>query len=499
MNEKNIKEIRDLKKNKKKIVLCHGVFDFLHIGHITYFEQAKKYGDILVVSVTDDRYVNKGPLRPIFKINDRLNFLKKIKIVDYVLKSEYETAELIIEKIKPNVYCKGPDYKNKEILDKNLKKEIKTLKKNKGKFITVSHEKYSSSEIISRSSLELSNKNLSKYLQKIRAKYTKLQIINELSKIRKIKSLVLGEIIIDKYNFADAVGRSGKDPMMVFRLKNEKSFLGGSGYIANLSSSLNDQTKHIFHVGENNSHLKFIKKKLSKKIRYEVLKKTNSPTITKTRYVDYYKNNKIIGFYDINEDPLSKIEELKYIKKISKHKNDVDLIILADYGHGEISNSTIKYLQKNYNKIYINTQLNSFNYGSHNLKKFSKVDTLCINEGELRFELRDKKNSVNYLVNKYKKNFKCKNLIVTQGKFGATLFTNDKKKFFCPAFDVNPIDTIGSGDTLFTVISLCLAARINPELSILFSSVAAGLSTQNMGNNFNLNISSLESELNRLY
>ena len=52
----------------KKIVLCHGVFDLLHIGHINYFRSSKKYGNILVVSVTSDKFVNKGPGRPAFSI-----------------------------------------------------------------------------------------------------------------------------------------------------------------------------------------------------------------------------------------------------------------------------------------------------------------------------------------------------------------------------------------------------------------------------------------------
>ena len=55
------------RKRGKKIVLCHGVFDLLHIGHINHFQEAKDYGDIVVVSVTSDRYVNKGPNRPAFK------------------------------------------------------------------------------------------------------------------------------------------------------------------------------------------------------------------------------------------------------------------------------------------------------------------------------------------------------------------------------------------------------------------------------------------------
>ena len=61
------KKINLLKKQKKKIILCHGVFDVLHIGHIKHFYEAKKNGDYLIISVTSDKYVNKGKDRPIFK------------------------------------------------------------------------------------------------------------------------------------------------------------------------------------------------------------------------------------------------------------------------------------------------------------------------------------------------------------------------------------------------------------------------------------------------
>ena len=81
-----ILDIQNLKKLKnrfkgKKIVLCHGVFDLLHVGHISYFKSAKKLGSILVVSVTHDKFVNKGPGRPAFSINNRLKFLQVIQII----------------------------------------------------------------------------------------------------------------------------------------------------------------------------------------------------------------------------------------------------------------------------------------------------------------------------------------------------------------------------------------------------------------------------------
>ena len=65
-------KLKELKKFKKKIVLCHGVFDLVHIGHIEHFQEAKNYADILIVSVTSDKFVNKGPGRPFFSIEKRL-------------------------------------------------------------------------------------------------------------------------------------------------------------------------------------------------------------------------------------------------------------------------------------------------------------------------------------------------------------------------------------------------------------------------------------------
>ena len=104
-------------KNKgKKIVLCHGVFDLLHIGHIKHFVEAKSLGDILVVTLTPDIYVNKGPNRPAFSEKLRIEAIAALNTVDYVALNQSPTAVSAIKKIKPNIYCKGPDYKNHKSL-----------------------------------------------------------------------------------------------------------------------------------------------------------------------------------------------------------------------------------------------------------------------------------------------------------------------------------------------------------------------------------------------
>ena len=82
------KKIAILKKKKKRIVLCHGVFDLLHVGHIKHLKKAKEFGDKLVVTLTSDRYVNKGPGRPVFNQILRSESIAAIDSVDPVLPVE---------------------------------------------------------------------------------------------------------------------------------------------------------------------------------------------------------------------------------------------------------------------------------------------------------------------------------------------------------------------------------------------------------------------------
>ena len=114
MTDKKIKNLKDISlissklKNKKKIiVLCHGVFDLLHNGHINHFKEAKRFGDILIVSITKDEFIKKGFNRPIFKVYERAGCISALEAVDYVVVSPSESAENVINLIKPNYYVKG--------------------------------------------------------------------------------------------------------------------------------------------------------------------------------------------------------------------------------------------------------------------------------------------------------------------------------------------------------------------------------------------------------
>lgn len=90
-----------------KIVLTTGVFDLVHPGHLDYFEKAKSFGNILVISVVNDKFVRKGPGRPVFSQNLRLSWLAALEIVDYVVLNGYYGPWKVMKAVKPDVYVKG--------------------------------------------------------------------------------------------------------------------------------------------------------------------------------------------------------------------------------------------------------------------------------------------------------------------------------------------------------------------------------------------------------
>ena len=118
------------KKLNKKIVLCHGDFDMLHLGHVKHFKAAKSKGDILIISVTSSKFIKKGTNRPYFNDIERLEFLNEISIIDYIYLDKTPNAINVLSKIKPNFYVKGSDYKDfSKDLTKQIYNEEKLVKK----------------------------------------------------------------------------------------------------------------------------------------------------------------------------------------------------------------------------------------------------------------------------------------------------------------------------------------------------------------------------------
>jgi rfaE bifunctional protein nucleotidyltransferase chain/domain len=460
-----------IKKSLKKIVLCHGVFDLLHIGHIKYFEQAKKCGDILIASLTADNFVNKGSDRPFFKMSDRIAAISALQTVDFVTISNNTTAVDIIKKIKPDIYFKGSDYKNhKADFTYGIKKEIIEVRKYGGKVEYGSTKIYSSSKIINQISDR--SKDQKKIINKIKKKYSFDFLKNKiLLNSKKIKILILGEMIIDHLIFCAALGKSGKEAILNLENKYEKKIVGGVGAIANHLASFVTDVKVLTYIGTHNNNIPFIKKSLKKNIKIDYFLKKNSPTIIKTKIVDISTNAKILGIYDFNDSEINDNQKKFFYSKIKKNINNYNSVIVSDYGHGLITPFVAKYLSKQ-KKVSVNTQLNSANIGYHTIGKYKNVHCAVINEVELRHELKDRYSDIRTLMKRLSKLLNIKILVVTAGKQGSYSYYKNNF-FYCPAFASNVIDKIGSGDTFMAFFILTNKIFSNDiELSLFLASIA---------------------------
>lgn len=120
--------IKKLKSEGKKVVLCHGCFDLMHPGHIKYFQASRNMGDILVVTLTPDIYIDKGQGRPVFNQDLRAESIAALECVDYVAVNKWPTAEETLRLLRPDIYVKGQEFENLEDKTGKIQKEYEVLK-----------------------------------------------------------------------------------------------------------------------------------------------------------------------------------------------------------------------------------------------------------------------------------------------------------------------------------------------------------------------------------
>ena len=322
-----------------------------------------------------------------------------------------------------------------------------------------------------------------KYINNINKKFSFKNIKNLISKLLSIRVLVVGEAIIDQYVFCEALGKSGKEPILVLRKINTDQYYGGALALSNNVSSFCKSVKLFTMIGEKKEYKKDIIKNNKKNISVNFFYKNNSPTIVKKRFVDSINKNKILGVYEINDDLMDAKQQNNIQTQLSKLKGKVDHVLVADYGHGFISEKTAKYLTSMCKSISLSAQLNATsNFRINTIDKYKKIQTLVINEMELRQEMYDRTSQIKTLMKKLTKRIQLQYLIVTRGANGSILYDKRNNQFsVCPEFASNVVDKVGAGDAMLSVVSIALSSGIDKHLSLLLGSLASSQSIETMG------------------
>ncbi len=136
---KTVEEVlTSLKNLGKKVVFTNGCFDILHAGHVKYLEEAKSYGDLLVLGLNSDASVKrlKGESRPINNVEDRATVLAALESVDFVIEFGDDTPYELIKAIVPDILVKGGDYEGKDVVGSDIARETRLVQFVDGKSTT---------------------------------------------------------------------------------------------------------------------------------------------------------------------------------------------------------------------------------------------------------------------------------------------------------------------------------------------------------------------------
>lgn len=474
-----------LREEDKTIALCHGVFDLVHPGHIIHLEQAKSMADILVVSVTAAKYVRKGPGRPYFNDEMRMKFLEVLECVDYVMLSEGYTVDDIIESVEPDFYVKGEEYaKAEEDITGKITAEKELVERHGGRLAFTTGQVFSSTRLINTAMAGLSDE-VREYMEEFKTKYTMKDIKNYADEVSRLKVLVIGDVIIDKYTYCNVQGMMSKDMGYSARLSHSEEYLGGAVAIARHLASFTDQVTLMSVIGNEEGIKTHLLDELTGRVELKLLYNSLVPTIVKHRYLTRNeKREEYRKIFSINNIPEKiQYEEKVYIDFKLKLQEDItnyDVVFLCDFGHGLIDKEIIDIVQKKAKYLILNCQTNSSNKGLNIITKYTRADAFSLDQEELKLAFPEYSTDEYSGLRKLSEHLKGDGWL-TRGSKGAYEVCDGMIRE-CPAFTLHVKDTIGAGDAFFAVAGIFRAAGAPIEIGTFAGNIGGALGANIVGN-----------------
>lgn len=487
---RKIKRIRA----KKKVAMCHGVFDVVHPGHVRHLAYVKSKADILIVSITSDKFINKGVYRPHVPQLIRASNLAAFEMVDYVIIDNNKEPLSNILKIKPNFYAKGFEYSKSNMTPETLK-EMNILKKIGSKMIfTPGDVVYSSSKLIESLNPNIVFEKLYFLLKNNNLSFQKIS--KTIKSLKNFSIHVVGDTIIDKFTYTTLIGGQTKTPTLSLLRASEKKFLGGAGLVALNIRATGAKVFFTTILGKD-ENAKFAKEILLKN-KIKLYSKSDSDRPTTEKNVIINQNHRILKI-DTLENKLIDKSSIKYIKnKISKIKTNA--VVFSDFRHGIFNRDSIAELTSAIPGKAIKVADSQVASRWGNIQDFKNFDLITPNEREARFALADQDSTVNALTEAiYSKN-NYKNIILKLGSRG--ILSCDRSEmnpekhlgFSLDSFAEHVIDPVGSGDALLAYATLSYLATNSLLIASIVGSIAAACSCEKDGNE-PISLAEIESKL----
>ncbi len=474
---KKLKEVIGKRPRKKKIILCHGNFDVVHPGHVRHLIYAKSKADLLIVSITADKHIQKGMYRPFVPENLRAINLAAFEMVDYVIIDHNKTPIKILQNLNPDFFAKGFEYSS-GILPPATQEEAKVVQKYGGEMIfTPGDIVYSSTKLLSLAEPKIDNYKILDLMQRHKISFNSLEDV--LKKFKKIKVHVVGDTIIDTHTKTTLIGGYLKTPTPSVLFNDVQDYTGGAAIVAKHLKKAGADVSFTTILGEDKLKNFVIDEMKKAKIKLNcIIDKTRPTTNKNTIIANNYNMLKIdkVDNHTISNTILNKIKTI-----ISNTKTDI--IIFSDFRHGIFNKSTIPILTSSIKKNVFKVADSQVATRWGNITDFKAFDLITPNEKEARFSLADQDASISNLTKQLYEKLRSKNLILKLGERG--LFGSggsNPNGFALPSFTKRVVDAVGAGDALLAYSALSLCSSKSILMASILGSIAASCECEKDGN-----------------
>lgn len=465
----------------RKVIMCHGVFDLVHPGHLRHLMYAKSKGDILIASLTCDAYIGKANYRPFVPQQLRAMNLAALEIVDYVIIDEQPTPLDNIAYLQPDYFAKGYEYTGSGLHPKT-QEEVDLLTSYGGEIIfTPGDIVFSSSRFIETEPPKIAVEKLLALMESEGVTFDALR--RALESCRDLRVHVLGDTIVDSYVYCTPIGSStSKTPTLSVKLEEQVDFAGGAAVVARHLRSAGADVTFSTVLGDDG--LKdFVLTEMEKHgIRCLPAIDATRPTTLKRAYIA--NGYRLLKVDKVDSRPIADKIVHQFTEALGAAT--VDAYVFSDFRHGIFSKGTIPELTAALAPGPLRVADSQVASRWGNILDFHGFDLITPNEKEARFSLADQDSIVRPLALELYKRANCKVLILKMGGRGIITYrapTPEVRAFFTiDAFADPVVDPMGAGDALLAYATLSLRATGNPVIASILATMAAGVACEHDGN-----------------
>ncbi len=465
----------------KKVIMCHGVFDIVHPGHIRHLLFAKSKGDVLVVSVTADEHISKANVRPYVPEDLRAINLAAFEMVDYVIIDRDPTPLHNLRRIQPDYYAKGYEYVEGGVHPKT-REELEVLESYGGEIIfTPGDIVYSSSHLIEASPPNIAGDKLMVLMEGEGLNFADLR--DAVLKLSGIRVHVVGDTIVDSYTQCSLIGGVAKTPTMSVRFEARQDFTGGAAVVARHLRAAGGDVVFSTVMGDDPLKDHVLHDLEGAGIRCLPIIDSTRPTTNKNAIVvDSYRLLKIdtLDNRSVGEKVLKQL-----LAQVAE--TPTDAVVYSDFRHGIFNRHTVPELVAALpaNAYRVADSQVASRWG--NILEFRGFDLITPNEREARFALGDQDSVVRPLGVELFRRAECKTLMLKLGDRGMITFRDrpatDARSFFTvDSFAERAVDAVGAGDALLAYATLAMVATRNEVIASILGSFAAGIECEFDGN-----------------